>query len=145
MIIILPLLTLGTVDQSAQFAINALHAFNINTSINNASKTAALQCIIDNTQSDTIPDNYLLRLRMNPFDSGYSYVDSGIKKITKSLKHNITNTYIDPIYGTHYYTSGLFTQVNYAKIDAQYSISKSYLTFPNINEAHIFLDRFMQF
>lgn len=119
MIIILPLITYTAVDHSAEFAVDFLHQFHTDPSINNQTFAAVLDAITQFTDKGNIPDNYLLRLKVN----GETAYDTGTNHdFPKILKLNITDRTYDNSTGAYLTTSGLFTQYNYAITDATYSI-----------------------
>lgn len=123
MIIILPLITFTSVDDSSDFAITFLHRFATDTTVNDQCRLAALAGVAENKDESSVPDNFLLRLRMNPLVPGYYYANQDEnKQIAKVYKENVTHIYIDPNTNIRYYTSGLFTSINYAELDAIYSI-----------------------
>lgn len=77
MIIVLPLLTYSTTDESSQLAVDLLQTFNNANDVTAACKDTLLQTVIDSTNANNIPYHYLVRLNIFPlFSSGLAY-DSG--------------------------------------------------------------------
>ncbi|RYH04925.1 hypothetical protein EON65_46090, partial [archaeon] len=81
MIIVLPLLSFTSVDRSSDFAIKMLHAFNMNDTVNNASKNAMIDSVLNYTDSGSLRYNYLLKLQLTPYVPGFVYDDADRRKI----------------------------------------------------------------
>jgi hypothetical protein len=129
MIIILPLLTFTAVDHSSHFAMDFLQRFHTDPSTNLPTLNAVISSITEYTDEDTIPDNFLLRLKVQPYSGtlptaagGFVYDLHKNHRYPKFLKLNITNSWFDSVSQSTFTTSGLFTQYNYAVTDATYSI-----------------------
>lgn len=123
MIIVLPLLTYTSRDESSEFAMKSLHAFNIDPTLNDATKQAALEIIVNYTDSYNINYDYLLQLEMKPFVDGFAYnSQSRIDDIPDEFKHGETFTFLNETTGEMFITRGTFTTRYLNMLASQYSI-----------------------
>lgn len=116
--VVLPFLFYNHGDDSATYAIETLHLYNTNTSLNNATKLAAVSSIVNSTQRSDNMFSYLLRLEVTPLVDGYvvNYQDKIDDTRTLALTE-ITRRSFDSN-GQEYVTSGVFTNALYIYIEA---------------------------
>lgn len=94
--------------------------------INNATMNAMLQFIVHNTNSQSIPYNYLLQLRLQP-DAipGEQYVYNNQERldfIPSRYARYVLFDYFNSTTATHYETEGTFTRHYFAMLDSSLNI-----------------------